>query len=80
MRTSTSISNNASPRSSMNSAQKEWLVQQIERGLATRSHARVLRGTIKDLSEPLFRAIASGTAGVREAKQVRQLLDLKGTQ
>lgn len=76
MRTSTSKT--AVPSGAlMNDAQMEWMVQQIERGLATRSHARILRDIVKDLSEPLFRAIASGTAGIREAAQVRQLLGLK---
>lgn len=58
--------------------QYEWMAQQIERGLGTRTHAKMLRTIVQDLSEPLFVAIASGSAGLREAITVRKLLGIRG--
>lgn len=66
----------AAPADAMNAAQKEFIATQIERGLATRSHARIIRDACKDVSASLLTKIASGTAGLREANTVRRLLGL----
>jgi hypothetical protein len=55
----------------------ETVLQSIELGRSTRADACFLRQRMKDMSDHLFRIIASGCAGFAEASQVKSLLGVR---